>query len=327
MPGHRSVGFTHAVTDRTPVPDRVLIIDDDARVRAALRALIETSTDYVVGEAAGPAEARARATEWHPHVVLCDLLLPDPADGLRLLRTLAADSAVCVIAMSMRSELREPAFAAGARAFLEKGATPDALLAALRDTRELRQGDHRHPLGPAVPVGPRRRPRRRRATPPATEEGPTDMQIVHITALAPRVDADEVFDRIRDFARYPEHSADVRHVTVIAQADGTRTSHWSVNLRGDVRCWSQIDRIDRARRLLAFERVDGDFAFLEGEWTVNPAGADTQVGFTAVFDLGIPSLAEIVGPAAERTLRRILRGLLGDDVRFAEHAAHALARA
>lgn len=136
------------MTDITAVPDRVLIIDDDARVRAALRALIESSTDCIVADAAGPAEARARATEWTPRIVLCDLLLPGPADGLRLLRTLAADSTVHVIAISMRSELRAPAFAAGAHAFLEKGSAPDALLATLRDTREVRQGTRHHPHPP-----------------------------------------------------------------------------------------------------------------------------------------------------------------------------------
>lgn len=151
------------------------------------------------------------------------------------------------------------------------------------------------------------------------------MHIVHITALAPRADADEVFDRICDFAAYPEHTGTVRDVVLLPGPDGSRTSHWSVNFQGGVRCWSEIDRIDRAQRLLAFEQVDGDFDFLEGEWSVRPAGRDTEVGFTAVFALGSDGFAEIIDPIAERTVRELLRSLLGGDARFAEQVSYALA--
>lgn len=109
---------------------RVLIADDDGRVRQALRALLEAEADIsVVGEAASSTEVLVSAAALWPSVILLDLLLPDTADGLALLPALVGWP---VVALSVRGGLREPALRAGAVAFLEKGIAPEALLAALR---------------------------------------------------------------------------------------------------------------------------------------------------------------------------------------------------
>jgi DNA-binding NarL/FixJ family response regulator len=109
---------------------RVLIADDDGRVRRALRALLEAEPDIaVVGEAATAREVRAAARALRPAVVVLDLLLPAAEDGLALVRGLAGRP---VVALSVRGGLRGAALGAGARAFVEKGAAPEALLAAIR---------------------------------------------------------------------------------------------------------------------------------------------------------------------------------------------------
>lgn len=52
-----------------------------------------------------------------------------------------------------------------------------------------------------------------------------------------------------------------------------------------------------------------------GSWTIEETAEDTVVIFDSVFDLGIPTLAELLDPVAESTLRNvillILVGLLG----------------
>jgi DNA-binding NarL/FixJ family response regulator len=109
---------------------RVLIADDDGRVRRALRALLEAEDGLmVVGEAGSPSEVLACAEALRPTVILLDLLLPTAAEGLALLPRLARWP---VVALSVRGGLRDPALRAGARAFVEKGAMPEALLAVLR---------------------------------------------------------------------------------------------------------------------------------------------------------------------------------------------------
>jgi DNA-binding NarL/FixJ family response regulator len=112
---------------------RVLIVDDDARVRRALRSLIECSQDLtVVGEAGSARSATRLDLELRPDVVVLDLLLPQAPDGMRVLRELRGrDRPVVVI--SRMGELGPQAMVAGAHAFLEKdGRDVDDLLDMIR---------------------------------------------------------------------------------------------------------------------------------------------------------------------------------------------------
>jgi ribosome-associated toxin RatA of RatAB toxin-antitoxin module len=146
------------------------------------------------------------------------------------------------------------------------------------------------------------------------------MRTVVIETLVPAADAGAVFARICDFERYAEHTDAVREVHVTARADGLLDSEWSVNFRNGVLCWSERDHIDHAARTIAFTQLDGDFETFDGEWAIEPAGADVSVRFSARFDLGMPSLAPIIDPIAEQALQdnlhSILRGLLGAEVVF-----------
>ena len=146
------------------------------------------------------------------------------------------------------------------------------------------------------------------------------MRHVEIETLVPSTDADEVFDRICDFNRYSEYTDAVRAVTVTRGLEGHLQSDWSVYFRNGLLCWSERDHIDRHDRTITFEQLDGDFEQLTGSWTVAPVGTDVQVVFTSSFDLGMPSLAAIIEPIAERTLldnmKSLLNGLLGTGVVF-----------
>lgn len=115
------------------IPRRVLVADDDARVRRAVCALIRSAPGLsVVAEvSSGPATLRADE-ELAPDVVLLDVLLPSLAEGLEVLDALVARGRA-VVALSIRGGLQATTLAAGARAFVEKYAGPDALLEVLRD--------------------------------------------------------------------------------------------------------------------------------------------------------------------------------------------------
>ena len=111
----------------------ILVVDNDARVRAALCALIASSPGLSVAGQASSGSGACEADEaLHPDVVVLDLLLPSAEDGLDVLRRLAA-SGRAVVALSVRDGLRAEALAAGAVAFVEKYAGPDPLLETLRD--------------------------------------------------------------------------------------------------------------------------------------------------------------------------------------------------
>jgi DNA-binding NarL/FixJ family response regulator len=117
---------------------RVLIVDDDARVRRALRGLIECAPDLtVVGEAGSTRGAGRLDLELGPDVVVLDLLLPQAAEGMQALRELRGRGRP-VVAISRMGELGPQAVAAGAHAFLEKNGRD------IDDLPEMIRAAHRH---------------------------------------------------------------------------------------------------------------------------------------------------------------------------------------
>jgi DNA-binding NarL/FixJ family response regulator len=121
------------VRDGIARPIGVLIADDDARVRAALRTFLCADPDFdVVGEAGCADVAVAIAREHGPVVALVDILMPKADDGLGLIRTLTGELRIPAVAISMETGVRAVAISAGAIAFLPKGSPPELLLAALR---------------------------------------------------------------------------------------------------------------------------------------------------------------------------------------------------
>ena len=112
---------------------RLLVADDDARVRTAIGQTIALEAGLVmVASAADAAAALALALATSPSVAPVDVLFPDEATGLALVRNLGHRPGCAVVAMSVRSGLRCAALAAGAVAFVEKGTDIDAILDAVR---------------------------------------------------------------------------------------------------------------------------------------------------------------------------------------------------
>jgi DNA-binding NarL/FixJ family response regulator len=120
---------------------RILIADDQACVRSALRLILEQEPEVtVVGEAADAAALFKQAKEMRPDMVLLDWELPGfvacypPRSSeerlLSVLRTVTRCSHLVV--MSGRPETRQSALAAGADEFVSKVDPPERLLEAVR---------------------------------------------------------------------------------------------------------------------------------------------------------------------------------------------------
>jgi DNA-binding NarL/FixJ family response regulator len=124
---------------------RVLIVDDDERVRNALTIFCDTRDDIVVvGEAADGAEAIARCKQLHPDVVLMDLKMP-VMDGVAATRRIHKELPhirVIVLTSTVEWERIEAALQAGASAYLLKSANTEKLLHTLRSAG----GSFDHPL-------------------------------------------------------------------------------------------------------------------------------------------------------------------------------------
>jgi len=115
---------------------KVLIVDDQALVRAGFRLLMEASADVeVVGEAADGLEAVTLARQVHPDVVLMDIRMPvmDGVEATRILTAPGADPVPRVIMLTTfdLDEYVYDALGAGASGFLLKDTLPADLLRAI----------------------------------------------------------------------------------------------------------------------------------------------------------------------------------------------------
>jgi len=114
---------------------RVLLVDDEARVRIGLRMRLKLEPDIeVVGEAVDGEAALAAASEARPDVVVMDVRMKG-VDGIvatRLLRERLPACAVVMLTMHDSQETRADARAAGAVAFVAKHEDDGALVDAIR---------------------------------------------------------------------------------------------------------------------------------------------------------------------------------------------------
>lgn len=116
---------------------RVLLVDDQALLRATFRLLIDSTTDLtVVGEAANGQEALALTRGQQPDVVLMDIRMPE-VDGIHATHeiTTADDLPNVKIIMLTTFETDDlilDALRAGASGYLGKGVDPETLLDAIR---------------------------------------------------------------------------------------------------------------------------------------------------------------------------------------------------
>lgn len=111
---------------------RILLADSQAKVRFALRVLLEQQSDFdVVGEAASSEELLAQTAQSCPDVVLLDWTLADPGAASLLPALHCECPGLGIIVLSGRPEDHQAALAAGADAFVSKGNPPEHLLAAI----------------------------------------------------------------------------------------------------------------------------------------------------------------------------------------------------
>src|SRR5262249_34024040 len=120
-----------AVTERI----RVLVVDDDALVRAGLSMLLAGAEDIeIVGEAADGSEVAEAVTQRRPDVVLMDIRMPG-MDGLaatELLRAQDGAPEVIVLTTFEADDYVVRALRAGAGGFLLKDTPPAEIVRAVR---------------------------------------------------------------------------------------------------------------------------------------------------------------------------------------------------
>ena len=117
-------------------PVRVMLVDDQALLRAGIATILGAQPGVVVvGEAGSGREAVVMARTLRPDVICMDVQMPD-MDGLEATRHIVADPTVCARVLMLTTFNREDylleALRAGASGFLLKNSRPEHLVDAIR---------------------------------------------------------------------------------------------------------------------------------------------------------------------------------------------------
>jgi two-component system, NarL family, response regulator NreC len=139
------------ITEQVGDKITVLLVDDHAVVRGALKALLEGQEDLeVVGEAESIAAGREALAEQRPKVLVLDVNLPDglAVDALPDLRQASPQTEVVMLTMERDLTLARQALDAGARGYLFKDSAHLELIEAVRAAARGEQH-----LAPAVAAG------------------------------------------------------------------------------------------------------------------------------------------------------------------------------
>ena len=125
--------------DPRPASTRVLLVDDEALMRAGLRLMIDGDSGIdVIGEAADGHEGVDQARDLQPDVILMDVRMPrmDGIEAVRALREAGSQARVVMLTAFDTDEFLLEALRAGAVSFLLKDTPPDQVVEAVLDAAQ-----------------------------------------------------------------------------------------------------------------------------------------------------------------------------------------------
>ena len=117
---------------------RVLVADDASFMRQMIRDIIEPEGYEVVGEASDGVEIVEKFLEFHPDLVMMDIVMPKRSGIDAVKAIVEVDPTACVVMCSALGQeaLVMEAIQAGAKDFIVKPFKPDVVITTLRKALE-----------------------------------------------------------------------------------------------------------------------------------------------------------------------------------------------
>ncbi|HWA53247.1 MAG TPA: SRPBCC family protein [Solirubrobacterales bacterium] len=125
---------------------------------------------------------------------------------------------------------------------------------------------------------------------------------------------ERVWDALLDVESYADSMEAVRWIRLTGNGGGdARRAEWSVLLKGSILEWEEEERLDHAAHRVVFTQLRGDLEFFDGYWMLEELGPEaTRAHFEVEFEIGIPMLAEMLNPVAQRALEESCAQMLRD---------------
>jgi len=129
-----------------------------------------------------------------------------------------------------------------------------------------------------------------------------------------RAPIERVWDALLDIESYAESMETVRWARLVGADDAqVRRVEWSVLLKGSILEWEEEEQLDPKAHRVVFRQLRGDLEFFDGYWTLEALGPGaTRANFEVEFEIGIPMLAEMLNPVAQRSLEENCAQMLRD---------------
>ena len=127
---------------------RILIVDDHAAVREAIRMLLDRQAEFeVCGEAATAQEAICRSKEVAPDIILLDISLPDRSglEALPEIRIGSPRSSILIVSQHDPKHIKPIAMSLGAKGFISKTSLCHELVSTIQATLASNADDQLEP--------------------------------------------------------------------------------------------------------------------------------------------------------------------------------------
>jgi ribosome-associated toxin RatA of RatAB toxin-antitoxin module len=121
-----------------------------------------------------------------------------------------------------------------------------------------------------------------------------------------------VYGVICNISNYSTFMPSVKKVAALIRNDGfDLRSKWEIDIDGCPLWWISRDVFDEKNMTYSFKTVEGDFDKLEGRWIVKKCkDNEVEVLFSISYDLGIPTIQEVVGPVLREKMKQNLINML-----------------
>lgn len=116
-------------------------------------------------------------------------------------------------------------------------------------------------------------------------------------------DLSSLWKMIVDVSSYPKYMTPISSVRILESNGTVEMVEWEALLKGSIVRWTGIETRFPEQHRIQFCQTEGDFERFAGYWQLKAVSAKTsEVEFFVDFEMGVPSLREMLNPVIERAI-------------------------